>query len=418
MIWLILQKWVKSLQLRLNEFFGRMWLKVIKTVTNVAFSLARVKISYEAFIYLNKEWITDMFYDKKENEVWYKTWDWFRILAVDWSKLRLPDEEKIKEKYWIIKIKNQYWNQWEYVWGLFSSIYDTENSIVVDSILEKWNYSERALVMRHIMNLESHYKIEEKDLVLFDRWYYSSLLFSFLYAYKKEFLFRITENSCKEAMELYDKDCKIDSKVVTLNVDVEWWKRYYKEKYNIEIKKELKKQVKVRFVRVVLDNWEIEVLATSLLDKNKYSSESFKDLYFKRWKIEVFYWILKDNLSLENFSWKSVESVEQDVFSSIYMANFETLATNATNAELELKTEEKELKNGQQVNKHVSHNVIKNNVFDLLLSNKSTKEVSEWVQEIFKTNTVQKRPWRSFSRKKNNPRQLINHYKRNKKHCF
>jgi hypothetical protein len=59
------------------------------------------------------------------------------------------------------------------------------------------------------------------------------------------------------------------------------------------------------------------------------------------------------------------------------MANFETLATNATNVELEVKSEEKELKNKQQVNKQVSHNVIKNNVFDLLLSNKSTKKVAE-----------------------------------------
>lgn len=418
MIWLILQKWFKSLQLRLNEFFDKMWLKLGETATNSAFSMARNKLSHKAFIHLNKEWITNMFYDKKQNEAWYKTWEWFRVVWVDWSKIRLPDEKEVREKYWTIKINNQHWKQWIYTWWLFSSIYDTENNIAIDSILEKWNYSERALAIRHIMNLEEHHSIEEKDLVLFDRWYYSGFLFSFLLAYNKEFLFRITEKSCKEAMELYKKDCKIDNKIVTLNVDVEWWKNNYRNKYSIEIKKVLQKQVKVRFIRVVLDNWEIEVLVTSLLDDNKYSSELFKDLYFKRWRIEVFYWILKDNLSLENFSWKSVESVEQDIFSSVYMANFETLATNSTNAELDIKSEEKKLKNKQQVNKQVSHNAIKNNIFDLLLSDKPTKEVSDWIQEVFKTNPVQNRPWRSFSRKKNNPRQLVNYHKRKKKHCF
>ena len=418
-IWLILQKWVKSLQLRLNEFLGKIWLtKVFKTVTNAAFSMARVNISHKAFIHLNKEWIVEPFYDKRENEAWYKTWKWYRVLGVDWSKLRLPDEQKIEEKYWTIKINNQHWEQWTYVWWLFSSIYDVENDIALDSILEKWNYSERALTIRHIMNLNEYKKIDEKDLIIFDRGYYSRFLFSFLLSYDKDFLFRITENSCKEATELYEKDCKIDSKIVTLNVDVEWWIKNYKDKYWIEINKNMKNTVKVRFIRVVLDNWDIEVLATSLLDEKEYNNELFKDIYFRRWRIEVFYWILKDNLSLENFSWKSVESVEQDVFSSIYISNFETLATNAANAELKLKREEKKLKNEQQVNKQVSYNTIKNNVIDLFLSNKSTKEVAEWVHEIFKTNPVQKREWRSFLRKKNNPRRIVNHLKRKKKQCF
>jgi hypothetical protein len=52
------------------------------------------------------------------------------------------------------------------------------------------------------------------------------------------------------------------------------------------------------------------------------------------------------------------------------------------------------------------------------LSNKSTKKVAEWVQEVFKTNPVQKRPWRSFSRKKKNPKQIVNFLKWKKKNCF
>lgn len=416
MIWLILQKWVKSLQLRINEFFDKISIKKIKNVTNVAFSLARSKISYKVFIHLNKEWIVEPFYDKKENKAWYKTWKWFRVLAVDWSKLRLPNEKLIEEKYWVIQMKNEKWNSLKYVWWLLSSLYDVENDIVIDSLLEGLHYSERALTLKHIINLETYKNIPEKDLIIFDRWYYSKFLFSVLLSYNKDFLCRISTKSCKEASELFNKNCTKNSIVVLLKQEKRWLD--YEKKYWIKIDKKHSNIIKVRFIRVVLDNWDIEVLATSLLDEEKYNNNIFKELYFKRWRIEVYYWILKNNLSLENFSWKSVESIEQDIFSSIYMSNFETLATNATNTELESKWKEKKLKNGQQVNKNISFNAIKNNVFDLLLSNKSTKKVANWIQETFKQNSTQKRYWRSFSRKEVSTRKIVNYYKRKKKQCF
>jgi len=358
-----------------------------------------------------------MFYSKKENPAWYKTWEWFRVLAVDGSKIRLPDEKEVKEKYWttVTTIKN--WEKWTYTSWLFSSLYDAENDIAIDSILERWDYNERALAIRHIINLESHIQIEEKDLLIFDRWYFSKFLFSFLMAYQKDFVFRITPKSFKEAMELFDKDCEVNSKIVVLKQEKRWVKDYRKD-FWIEIDKTLSDTVKVRFIRVVLDNWDIEVLATSLLDEVKYDSSIFKDLYFKRWRVEVFYGILKDNLSLENFSWKSLESVEQDIYSSIYLSNFETLATNAANLELELKSKEKKLENEQQVNKKVSFNTIKNNIFDLFLSNKSTKKVVVWVHETLKLSPTQKRKWRKCERKNKSANQTLLHHKNKKKQCY
>lgn len=43
------------------------------------------------------------------------------------------------------------------------------------------------------------------------------------------------------------------------------------------------KSFKIRLVKVFLENGEIEVLATSLLDEEKYPYSEFKGLYFSRW---------------------------------------------------------------------------------------------------------------------------------------
>ena len=108
MIILMLQKWIKSLQLRLNELSLKLW----NMATNSAYSQAKNKISYEVFLDLDKNTIIDRYYDIKENEALFETWKWFRLLATDGSQIRLPDEEEITKKYWKTKIKNGSWDQW------------------------------------------------------------------------------------------------------------------------------------------------------------------------------------------------------------------------------------------------------------------------------------------------------------------
>jgi len=97
MIALILQKWVKSLQLRLNEFSSRLSNK-LETITVSAYVQAKNKISYKVFLHLNLSIIINRYYDLKENEAWYETWNKFRILAIDGSRKR--------NKRKILNIKN------------------------------------------------------------------------------------------------------------------------------------------------------------------------------------------------------------------------------------------------------------------------------------------------------------------------
>ncbi len=402
---------MKWLQIRLNEFSLKLDWK-ISLISKSAFVQAKNKLSHEIFKVLNKEEIINKYYDKKENPAWYKTWKNFRVLATDWSQIRLPEEKEIQDKYGSTRIKNKK-EIWKYTHWLLSVTYDPLNNLAIDTILENWKYSERAWAIQNIMNIDN--KNEIKDILLYDRWYYSLFIVGVINSYNKDFIFRLSRWKCKEANELFEKEGKITEKIITLKINNESWE--FEEKYGIKFNNKIQEEIQVRLVKIKLDTWEIEVLLTSLIEE-KYRLEDFKELYFKRWKIEVFYNILKNRLWLENFTWKNEESVLQDLYSTIFLSNLETILTTTTNEELKEKSEERNLKNQQKVNKQVSFNIIKNRVIELFLSKWNSKKVMEEILCIFKTDTVQEREWRFNLRKKNTANNSLNYNKRKKKNCF
>jgi len=415
---LLLRKWVKSLQLRLNEFAS----KLDRELSNSAFTQARSKMLPEVFEHLNREIIINGYYDAKENPAWYDTfWD-FRILAIDGSKIRLPDEKEIMEKYRKIKNINRNNEESFYTGWILSVLYDPLNNLALDSILESSKYPEIALAIRNIQNLELLPKIGNGDLAIPDGWYFSSFPASVFYAYGKDFLFRLRKWANGEADGPFDKSRETNSKTITVKVENK--QRDYEGKYWVKIGKELKEEVTIRLVRVVLDNWEIEVLATSLLSEEKYDTSKFKELYYKRRGIEIFYDIVKNRLWLENFSWLTTHSVLQDLNSTIFLSNFETVMTRPANLELEEKTNGKserkggwKMMNKQKVNKNVSFNAIKNALIGLILTKGPIDEKMEKIMRLFKTNPTQIRPWRS-SERKTTAYKSLNYQKRKKKSCF
>jgi hypothetical protein len=165
----------------------------------------------------------------------------------------------------------------------------------------------------------------------------------------------------------------------------------------------------------VLDTGEIEVLATSLIAPLIQRRE-FKTLYFLRWGVEGFFNLTKGRLNLENFTGKSVESVKQDYWSTIFITNVETIFTEETEEEIN-----SHLKKGrlpQKINKAVSFNAIKNMAFDLFFNEKDRAETNEKLTKLFKTNTIVQREGRSAPREKKSARKSNNFLRRRKKHVY
>lgn len=179
-------------------------------------------------------------------------------------------------------------------------------------------------------------------------------------------------------------------------------------------KRGLPEQITVRFVRVLLNIGEYEVLVTSLLDEATFPTAEFKELYSLRWQEEGFYGILKTRLNLENFTGKSAESVYQDFYATISLSGPESLLTADTHEQLA----QKPVAHPQQVNHAVSFNAIKNTVFDLLCSDSDVDLIIKRIQELFLKNPVCIRKNRNPPRKKKSSRQLLNYWQRIRKFCF
>jgi hypothetical protein len=71
--------------------------------------------------------------------------------------------------------------------------------------------------------------------------------------------------------------------------------------------------LRIRPIRVTLPTGETEVLATSLLNTEACPAELFADLYHRRWGIETDCRRLKQTLSLENVSGRTVCAAQQDI---------------------------------------------------------------------------------------------------------
>ena len=391
---LVLRKSVKSLQCLVNEALISLG---VDTVTASAFSQARYNLKHTAFIELNQKAIVDVFYgDDDYAKFWNK-----RILAVDGSKIRLPNTEEICRSFGTISYSQGENSevQGQHPYALVSVLYDVLNRIAIDSTLAKADAYEVDLAMAHLKHTQPN------DLLVMDRNYPSYLMLAALGHRDRDFVIRCSAVSFGPARKMLKGEGK-DSQIHTLIPCAEQ-RKAIKSAGLPEI-------IQVRFVRVRLKTGEIEVLVSSLLDEGVYPTHEFLELYRLRWGIETFYGLLKTRLNLENFTGTGVEAVKQDFFATIYLSGMESILTGIAQGILDRKLTQYP----QNVNRAVSFNAIKTEAFILLASDHPINDVLERMTELFTKNPCSVRKHRNPPRKKTSATNLINHHKRLKKQCF
>ena len=392
---IVLRNSVKSLQLMVNEAMN--WLDN-DPVTASAYSQARYKLKHTAFIELNQKAVVDTMYEDDG----YKKLLGFRILAVDGSKIRLPDNDDIREEFGTIAYTNGKDSiaEGEHPYALASVLYDVLNRVTLTAELARSDAYEVDLAVKHLAHTRA------KDLITMDRNYPSYRMIAELQRHDRDFVIRCSAASFKAARKMLKGEGP-DSQIVTLMP--------CDKQASLMRQLELPPSITVRFVRVKLDTGEWEVLVTSLLDEEKYSTKEFKELYYLRWGVETFYGLIKTRLELENFTGIGAEAVRQDFFSTLYLSGLETILTEPAQNELN----QKETQHPQIVNRAVSFNAIKNQALDLLfLSDIEPDVLLNRLTALFLTNPCLERKGRSPPRKKASSRALLDFHKRRKKHCY
>lgn len=301
----------------------------------------------------------------------------------------LSDYPKVKRSKSILERYPNKKVQGEHNYAQASVLYDVLNDIVLVGEFAHARAYEVALGIKHLGYTQTG------DLILCDRNYAT---YDFIdHLEKVDFVIRCSANSFSVARE---KGHGAESQIVNLAV---------------KSKEFLEKPIRVRFVRVTLHTGENEVLVTSLTDEQRYPTEIFGELYHLRWGIETFYGLVKTRLELENFSGKTVESLYQDYYATLYLSGLESLLTSEAN---EILVSKDTCINPQQVNHNVSFHAIKTEAINLLLSDISIPIVLNKLRALFLMNPTVNKKKPSTPRNRIVDRRLLHYHRSQRKHCF
>lgn len=173
---------------------------------------------------------------------------------------------------------------------------------------------------------------------------------------------------------------------------------------------------RVRVLRFMLPSGIEEVLITSLFNE-EYTIEEFKELYFKRWGIEIKFDELKNKLEIENFTGTTKIAVEQDFYASIYLSNMIELARQESDEIIELNNKEKNLKHEYKTNLNILVGSLKDKLVMMMLE-KSIRKRNKMFKKIMEQASQNAIPIRLG---RHNPRKdsvTRGKYKTNHKRCL
>ena len=347
--------------------------KVLFCFTKSAFVQCRKKIKPEVFKYLSDSLIEEFYTD---NDASIKLWNGFRLLAIDGSRLVLPDTPELERIYG--KTKNQ--SSTGVVQGRISVLYDVLNRFVIDGCLSPLSTGESVLALNHLSFSKPG------DLIIYDRGYPSFNLIYEHFDRKIDFLIRAKADFSNVVQAFYQSG--LNSAIVKIHPgkntklsDKPYDKGTFKE---------------VRLVRVELASGETEILISSLFDSEKYQDSIFKDLYFLRWGVETFYDELKNKVKAEHFSGYSQHSILQDFYTALFVSNVQSLIVGEINDELADAPTATQYQ--YKVNSSLSYGFLKDRIITLFFSDKEMGIIVSELKELFKKHTVPIRPNRKHTR--------------------
>jgi len=365
----------KSLAIEIDSFVNFVYRKRAspKAFTQSAFVQARKKIKPNVFKKLSQT-IIDEFYTDNDEAI--KLWKGFRLLAIDGSRITLPNTDELEAIYG--QTKNQ--TQTKIVQARCSVLYDVENNYVIDAVLAPLAKGERTLARPHLQYCQSG------DLLIYDRGYPSYEFINEHLTRGLDYLMRIKTTFSQTVIDF--EMSKKKSQVVSLfpGKNAKLSDKLYDKNTPI----------RVRLIRIELSSGQVEILVTSLLETKAYPNKIFKALYAKRWGVETFYDEVKGKMKLEYFSGYSPESILQDFYVTMFVSNIQTLIVGELEEEIAIETQGRKYK--YKVNKNLSYGFLKNRILDLFLSEESINVVVSKIKEILKKHLVPIRPDRTFNR--------------------
>jgi hypothetical protein len=360
LVYFLLSMIKESSQNALERYFGKLGLNI--HMSQQAFSEARQKLKWEAFVQMFEVTVEA----SCRGEI--KRWHGYRLLAIDGSKLNLPNDPELREYFGTSGAGNSS------PCAQGSILYDIENDLILDARIEPMRVDEGRLAGEHIRKLAGMESFG-KELILFDRGYALMELIEQLLEAGIGFVMRVRE--------------KFDLGIDGLGGG----------EHQIVLEKGGRGPVEVRVIKFKLPGGERETLITSVTGK-EVEKRKFKGLYFRRWPIEGKYDEVKNKLEVENISGILVDNIRQDFYAAMCLTNIAAGFYEEAQEEVEKEERWKENKWKYQVNVNHEAGVLKDRLIVLLLEEdgKRRGEMYDEVIGLLKSRLIPIRPNRSIPR--------------------
>ena len=344
----------KSLPTELDLFFEEKDFSVSKQ----AFSKARYKISSQAF-----EDIFQMSTDIFQFTSHPKTWDGYRIFAIDGSDIAVAHNKKNETEFGLKKN-----NHSSYPMARLTALYDVTNDLIVDVQFTGISIGEREHAHRLLSSGTLANDRNYKNLIIFDRGYPSRALIHELEDKGLSYLIR-----CSHSFLSCVNGCPDGDHTVT---DI------YKGR--------------TTQIRVIKDTSgeEPHILVSNLFE-DRQDASYHQNLYHRRWEIETKYGELKTKMRLENFSGKNPQAIRQDLYAALFISNLSALMKSSAEAEMEEKLTSG--KHKYQLNRSYIIGIVSRYVKSLLTVPDYKKQLTALITRIQRMRSII-RPDRHFKR--------------------
>lgn len=309
LIVLMISGMTSSVLLELTRFFEGLYPadQVTKaTPAPSSFSRARRKLHAGVFGHLNEAIVS-----KWLSLVPIKRWSELRLVAVDGTALRFSVPGK---SHRVNDVADRDWRA--------LSLYLPEHELTLHAQLYKGDVCERQILVE---NLE---RLEPDDLVLLDRGYPASWLINCLNETPVKFVMRIDRMSFTPVKRFAQSG--VADAVVTLKAPT---------KAQCELYECGREAPRVRLVRCMTKDGQVRILATNLLDSERYPTDAMHDLYHNRWRIEEAFKRQKHRLKVEAATGVSEQAVRQDFMAKMVADNLARIIAHRHDQKEEQKQE-------------------------------------------------------------------------------
>jgi hypothetical protein len=394
LVLLLINFFKRSYSIEIAEFYN--WITPEGSpVSKSAFCQQRMKIKDLFFDCLN-QLLVQSFYTHHDHSI--KRWHGMRMIAVDGTTVYLIDNEDVISHFGTQKGHSNV------PMGQALSAFDVLNGITIKAGMYPIKMGEQKIARHWLPGYDPDM------LLIYDRGYpgFTSI---FLHENKEQpqpFLMRCRLDFTRE-IKAFVSSNSLDT-ISVFRATKQASEDLYQQGFIVP----LGATIRVRLVKVILDNGTIEVLVTNLFDNDQYPQDVFKELYFKRWGIETNYNTIKSKLQLEAFSGQKVITIMQDFHITFFLSNLQQIIGKPV--EYELATLNNKKKYQYKVNKNIAFGIMKNRIIDLFMSHDPDK-ILTLLQGLFIRYLEPVRPNRKYPHRKkfariNGKYQALNNYKR------